>query len=152
MGALCTRTTRRSFPMPSWRYRSHGTLNASSRLIMDGRLTLVTEAAVAHRSSDSHHHRRRWLGGALGALAVVGVLALMAWCDLGEERAIREMPAAEREAFFTRTLQSFRSVCTAPADALRDHCAGQAHLLLEFPECDQACQGLASGWLSRAPR
>jgi hypothetical protein len=119
-------------------------------VIMGPQLTLVTEVAPDQPVTSAR--QRSWLRAVLVAIAVAAVLALMAWCENGEQRAIRQLPAAERQAFFTRTLQSFRSVCTAPAEALRDHCDGQARLLLEFPECDDACRDLASGRLSRAPQ
>jgi hypothetical protein len=96
--------------------------------------------------------RRRWLDRALVVAGVVAVVLLMAWCEDANRRAIRDMPVAERHAFFTRSLQNFVAVCTAHQDALHGYCADQASLPLQFSECDQTCQDLASRQLTRAPR
>ena len=80
------------------------------------------------------------------ALLVVGVilgLLLWWWSQGAEERAIRGLPEPERRALFQRTLENVTSVCQATQGPMQDFCRNQARMLLEFPECDEPCQGLA---------
>ena len=77
---------------------------------------------------------------ALGALAAV---AFWVWSLWSEQRAIRSLPEGERVALYERTLANLQSVCASPDPALADYCREQARILLEFPECDEACRELA---------
>jgi hypothetical protein len=40
-------------------------------------------------------------------------------------------------------VENLKSMCTAPDTSLREWCRVQADLVLEIPECDEECQGLA---------
>lgn len=116
--------------------------------------TRLEWAAEGEATAEAPKHGRlgRWGSWAAGVVGLVGIIFLMVWCEGAEGRAIRNMPEGERHALFVRTLQNLESVCTAPEDAMHDYCAAQARLALEFSECDQACQALASRQISRVPR
>ena len=81
------------------------------------------------------------------AAGVVLLLALAwVWRYGAERRAIRSLDGQARHALYERTLQTLRDPCASSArpHALDDFCAGQAEFILEFPECDKACQALAA--------
>ena len=84
-------------------------------------------------------------------LGIAAAILLLMWSEGSEQRAFRDMPPSERQALLSRTLENLKSVCTAPEDAMRGFCGDQARLVLEFPECDDACQNLARRQLSRVP-
>jgi hypothetical protein len=82
------------------------------------------------------------------AVVVVGMLAAIAliWmCNqTGEQRAIEALPRAEREALFRRTLDDLEKVCDGAHSSRLDlHCEEQARFILQFAECDAACEDLA---------
>jgi hypothetical protein len=81
--------------------------------------------------------------------AIAGGILLWVYSEGAERRAIRDMPAPERQALFARTVQNLTSICAPPDDAMHDFCREQAQLALEFQECDRACQQLADRQLSR---
>ena len=87
--------------------------------------------------------------GALVAALAAAILILIR-SEYAERRAIEEMPAAERQALYARTVQNLNAICSPPEDAMRDFCHHQANLVLEFSECDRSCQALANQQLSRA--
>ena len=82
---------------------------------------------------------------------IAAAILLLMWSEGSERWAIRDMPRSERQALLSRTLENLKSVCTAPEDAMRGFCGDQARLVVEFPECDDACQNLARRQLSRVP-
>jgi hypothetical protein len=82
---------------------------------------------------------------------IAAAILLLMWSEGSERRAIRDMPPSERQALLSRTLENLKSVCGEPEDAMRGFCGDQARLVLEFPECDEACQNLARRQLSRVP-
>jgi hypothetical protein len=84
-------------------------------------------------------------------LGITAAILLLMWSEGSERRAIRDMPPSERQALLSRTLENLKSVCAEPEDAMRGFCGDQARLVLEFPECDDACQSLARRQLSRVP-
>ncbi len=90
-----------------------------------------------------------WVKWIALAAAIVGAILILVHSGGAERRAIREMPARERQALYQRTVQNLRSVCSVPEDAMRDFCREQAQLVLEFQECDSSCQTLAARQLSR---
>lgn len=87
--------------------------------------------------------KRNTVKTALLVLSVVVGLLLWWWSEGAEERAIRELPEPARRALFLRTIENVKSVCRAPEGAMQEFCRDQAHMLLEFPECDETCQSLA---------
>jgi hypothetical protein len=81
-------------------------------------------------------------------LVLVGVWT---WNQTAEQRAIRHLPPAERQALYDRTLQTLRDPCgmSRNANGLGSFCRAQAKFILEFPECDAACSALAKGYLGQ---
>lgn len=90
-----------------------------------------------------------WGKAALVTLAAAACLAFFLYHRGAEQRAIRELPVAERRALFERTLENLRSVCAPAEDSMRSFCLDQARLAEEFPECDSACRNLADRQLAR---
>jgi hypothetical protein len=89
----------------------------------------------------------------LGAI-VVAVLAFWMWKTTEETRAIRHLPAAERQTLYDRTLRTLQSPCRPGDDSrgLRGFCVDQAKFILKFPECDAACRTIASEYLRNPAR
>ena len=83
---------------------------------------------------------RRSLKTTALALAVLIGVALWIWLQGSEQRAIGNLPEAERVALYERTLANVQSVCVSPDLALDEYCRDQARILLEFPECDADCR------------
>jgi hypothetical protein len=82
-------------------------------------------------------------------LVIAGAILLLVHSEGAERRAIRDMPAQQRQALLARTVQNLRSICSPSEDAMRDFCREQAQLAMEFQECDRPCQELADRQLSR---
>lgn len=86
------------------------------------------------------------------ALSVLIAIGVWIWFQGSEQRAIRNLPADERAALYRRTRANVETVCASQDLALEEYCRDQARLLLEFPECDDACREMASTRVgSRAP-
>ena len=119
-----------------------------NEIAMTARLEALEESEVP---DEQPHHGKLSLVAKWAALVAVVAAAifLVVWSEGAEQRAIREMPAVERQALLTRTLQNLRTVCSAPAEAMHDYCSGQARLALEFSECDHDCEALAYRQISR---
>jgi hypothetical protein len=114
-------------------------------------LELVEVSSEAEMPNQRSHLGRlpAWVKWLALVVAVAGLVLILVHSGGAERRAIREMPAGERQALFARTVQNLRSVCSAPEDAMRDFCREQAQLVLQFQECDTSCQKLADLQLSR---
>ena len=85
-------------------------------------------------------------GGALAASWMLLIVAIVAHDWVQEVGSIRGQPPAERARNYERALVEAKVACTTPearAGALHEHSAGQAELLILFPECDGRCQRLA---------
>jgi hypothetical protein len=78
-------------------------------------------------------------------LLASGVLALWAWRQGAQRRAISDLPTDKRAELYRSELDAFRSLCgQGPrTDALERRCREKAEFLLQFPECDQGCEQLA---------
>jgi len=118
---------------------------------MNAKLEWVSENSEAEMSDEQPHLGRvpGWAKWSAIIMGIAGAVVLLLWSEGAERRAIRDMPKAERQTLYTRTLQNLKMVCAPPDDAMRDFCAAQARLVTEFPECDRACQELADRQLSR---
>jgi len=90
-----------------------------------------------------------WLKWIALIVGIAGAILLLIHSEGAERRAIRDMPAPERQALLARTVQNLKSICSPAEDAMRDFCREQAQLALEFQECDRACQELADRQISR---
>lgn len=88
---------------------------------------------------------RRGLAVSAVALAAVAVVALLSWHQGDERRAIAALPASERATLYAGELEIFQTLCgiSPRPDALERTCREKAEFMLQFPECDQACQQLA---------
>jgi hypothetical protein len=90
-----------------------------------------------------------WVKALAVPLAIGAGLALYLYWAGSEQRAIRDLPVAERRELFGRTLKNLQSLCSPAQESLRSFCSDQARLALEFPECDRACRDLADRQLAR---
>lgn len=94
-------------------------------------------------------------GIALAVLALVLVamsLILYRW-EKQKQRAVQDLPAAERQSLYLRTLQNFRTVCAPfPKAELKEHCQQDAEFLELFPECDSSCKSLVADLLRKPTR
>ena len=76
----------------------------------------------------------------------------MLWHRAGEQE-LRELPEAQRVAFYHRTLETLRTTCMAASGPrLTDYCHEQAALVVHFPECDAACRELARHFTHKPTR
>jgi hypothetical protein len=85
-----------------------------------------------------------WAAGlTLGALALAGLWWLG---GRSEQQAISKLAPDERRALYERTLQNLKSTCRPERrpSGLDDYCQRQADFILKFPECDRACEDLAT--------
>jgi hypothetical protein len=70
-----------------------------------------------------------------------------------EERSLRNLPEADRQALYQRTMENVRALCgRAEGDRLEGYCRDQADLLLALPECDATCKALVANYRQRATR
>jgi hypothetical protein len=77
-------------------------------------------------------------------LALATAIATWFWLEGAEERALGELPLRDRRDIYARELANLRALCAPPANSdLSERCRQQAEFVLEFPECDSACQELA---------
>lgn len=83
---------------------------------------------------------RRHVGLAFGVALAAALL--WAWTSLGDTRAVRSLPPAQRAALCQRTRENLREIC-AGAGHPRDFCRAQARLLFDLPECGPDCQAEA---------
>jgi len=120
-------------------------------VVVPNGLRLVEDPSESDMPEEQPHLGKlpTWVKLTALVVAIAGAALLLVHSEGAERRAIRDMPAPERQALLTRTLQNLNSVCSPPNDALRDFCREQAHLALEFQECARDCQVLADRQLSR---
>jgi len=87
-------------------------------------------------------------------LVIALMIAFMRMADCGRERrAVRGLPEPERRALFERTLENLRSTCARDGkNGLEAYCREQAELVIDFPECDTACESLAEPYRSLPTR
>jgi hypothetical protein len=78
----------------------------------------------------------------IGLLLLSTWAAVLGWRDHQLTAAVEALSAAERQRVYADTLEELRSVCTTEP-RLREHCRGEAELILRFSECDDACRTLA---------
>ena len=118
---------------------------------VNAKLELASKTSEAEMSDERPHLGRvpGWAKWSALIAGIAGAIVLLVWSEGAERRAIRGMHQPERQQLYARTLQNLESVCAPPDNAMRNFCAGQARLALEFPECDRICQKLAYRQLSR---
>jgi hypothetical protein len=95
------------------------------------------------------------IAGAGTALGVFALVVLWISSSGAERRAILRLSEDERGVLYHREFASFRTLCGEgrPRDALEKQCRERSEFLLEFPECDEACQGVVRlQWPPSSPR
>ena len=86
------------------------------------------------------------LGWRIAAVLVVALLgAVLVWSMGAEKRAIARMDPVQRRAVYENAFGELKRLCgSGPRDdALEQRCREQIRFVLEFPECDAACQEIA---------
>lgn len=69
-----------------------------------------------------------------------------------ERRAVRALPAGERLALLSRTVDELRQFCAeGRPDALKDHCRELATFASHFDECQGECEALVRRELTPVP-
>jgi hypothetical protein len=101
--------------------------------------------------SPQPRRRRDRAGWALALLLALGLVAAFIWNAGAERRAIEGMDPVQRRAVYEQAFGEFQRLCGAGprGDALERRCTEQVSFLLQFPECDARCQGIAR---SHTPR
>jgi len=105
-------------------------------------LPLESEPSLRPSRRSSRFRWAKWSALVTG-LSVVAIL--LALSSRVEPRPIRELPSGSHEVFPARLLAGLQAACSQPqnGEAMRDFCSSQPRLVLEYPECSKACQGLA---------
>ncbi len=101
---------------------------------------------------DSRAHSRRLVQ--VVALVLVLIAAALLWKNWGArgEVEVDRLPPAERHALYERALADLALCAAGAGEALADHCAHQAQLVVKFPECDARCRSLAEPWRATPTR
>jgi hypothetical protein len=88
---------------------------------------------------------RNVVAGVLIGLLVVAMAAALLWNLEAERRAILHMDPVERGALYERTLGELQVLCGSGRrdDALEKRCQSLVDFILQFPECEATCQGMA---------
>jgi hypothetical protein len=97
---------------------------------------------------------RNVVTGVLVGLLVVAMAAAILWNMGAERRAIVHMDPVGRAALYQRTLGELQLLCGAGPrdDALQKRCQALVDFILQFPECDATCQGIARRHAPRPTR
>jgi hypothetical protein len=79
----------------------------------------------------------RWLWATALVFAAGALGTLLWWSSTADTRALRALPAEQRQAIYEKTMQILRDTCDpAPPVSLRALCRTQAELASKLPECD----------------
>jgi hypothetical protein len=130
-------------------------------LRMDGSLRLLTDERGTSENvrpgadpRPGGRKRRSFLTPALILFALGAGVFLAAISLRSRGAAIRALPALTRSQLLQDGLLELGSICREPAleGPLREHCLGEARLLLALPECGSACQNSARAILPHGCR
>jgi hypothetical protein len=120
------------------------------QLMQVGDVMMSTSQSLPFESEPSlrpsrRSSRFRWAKWSVLVTGLSVVAILLAWSSKVEPRAIRELPSDSHQVFPVRLLAGLQAACSQAqnAEAMRDFCSSQPRLVLEYPECGKACQGLA---------
>jgi hypothetical protein len=121
-----------------------------AQLMRSGDVMMSTARSLPLESDPSlrpsrRNSRFRWAKWSALVTGLSVVAILLAWSSRVEPRAIRELPSGSHQVLPARLLAGLQVACSQAqnAEAMRDFCSSQPHLVLEYPECGKACQGLA---------
>jgi hypothetical protein len=121
-----------------------------AQLMRTGDVMMSTSQSLPLQSAPSLHPSRRsprlrWAKWSALATGLSAVAILLALSSRGEPRAIRELPSGSHQALPASLFKGLQAVCSQAQspEAMRDFCSSQPRLVLEYPECGKACQGLA---------
>jgi hypothetical protein len=106
-----------------------------------------------HLTTRAWEHR--WASPWLAVLAIGAAAAgIWFWNETAEIRAIRCLPAAERQTLYAHTLNTLQTTCgpRARPEGLADFCREQSAFIAKFPECDGRCAALVKGGLAAPAR
>jgi hypothetical protein len=93
-----------------------------------------------------------WLLPAVAMAAIAAVMIAIVVDLAKERRALREMPAEQRSALLSRTVDGLRHFCGERRLAgLKDHCRDLASFAAEFEECRGECETLVRRELTPLP-
>jgi hypothetical protein len=93
-----------------------------------------------------------WLLPAVAMAAIVAVMITIVVDLAKERRALRELPAEQRSALLSRTVDDLRQLCGAGRPSgLRDHCRELASFAAQFEECRGECEALVRRELTPIP-
>ena len=78
-------------------------------------------------------------------IALGAAVAFIWWSSGAERRALEGMDPVQRRAVYEEAFGEFERLCGAGPryDALEKRCVEESHYLIQFPECDARCQGIA---------
>ena len=75
-----------------------------------------------------------------------GMVAVAVWYRRSTRFALLDVPAGERRVLYGKTMEAFRELCSnSPGPAFEAKCRDDAALLIQFPECDDACRAWTFG-------
>ena len=78
-------------------------------------------------------------------LIALGLALAFAWNSDAEHRAVERMDPVQRRAVYEQAFGELQRLCGAGPrkDALEKRCLEQVAFVVQFPECDAGCQGMA---------
>jgi hypothetical protein len=95
---------------------------------------------------------RRGLQLAVVIAAVLAAVVALAVSMSSRARGLRALPAEERAALLSRTVDELRRFCgEGRPRALEEHCREQASFAAQFDECRGECETLVRPLLTPAP-
>jgi hypothetical protein len=106
----------------------------------------------ARRRRAGPHRAGDWLLPAVVMAAIVAVMITIIVALASEGRALRDLPAQQRSALLSRTVDELRQFCGEGRPAgLKAHCRDQASFASQFEECRGECQALVRRELTPVP-
>jgi hypothetical protein len=106
----------------------------------------------AHRRRVRAHRVSGWLLPSVVIAAIAAVMITVFGGLARERRALRELPAEQRSALLSRTVDELRQFCGERRPAgLKDHCRDLASFAAQLEECRGECEALVRRELTHLP-
>lgn len=118
-----------------------------------GTATTIVRRKKGGEMAEAHPSHRRLLR--VLVVLLVAALLVIGWLLLAPSPRLQvdRLPPDQRAALYGRAIADLQEICTGPAGRdLEPHCRHQASLVVQMPECDEACRKLASPWLAGPTR